>query len=193
MSDKLLVSGFDRFGHFKRANSSSEIALPAIKEKYGDLVETIVLPTAHNVAAAKLLQAIRDISPAAVVMFGLSSQNKISLEQQARNRRFSLLVPDNNGVRTFGQIDPQGASHYPSTLPLDDLYSKLEAANVPVKMSADAGTFVCNEVMYKALQHTQGQEIPTGFIHFGKGLSDQLVAEAAILVVDELAGQLLQP
>ncbi len=188
MSDRLLVSGFDRFGFTKEPNSSSEVALPAIKQKYGDLVEALVLPTAHDVAAAKLLEAIREISPLGIVMFGISSRSSISLEQRAINERFSLLTPDNNGVCVFDKVDPQGASRYSSTLPLDALYTRLHAANVPVEVSMDAGTFVCNEVMYRALRHTENQATPTGFIHLGNRLSDRLVEEAAVLVVDELVG-----
>jgi pyroglutamyl-peptidase len=190
MSDKILVTGFDRFGASRQPNSSSEIALPAVLEEYGELVATLVLPTARDIAAEQLLNTIRAIEPLAVVMFGLSAGSKVRLEQRAKNWKYNLLEADNRGERTLGRIDASGPVSYKSTLPLDDIYNRLKAVDIPTKFSKNAGSFICNEVMYKALQH--GSQNPdthpslTGFIHFGNGLSDQLVADASLLVVGEL-------
>ena len=188
--NKILVTGFDRFGYKKRPNRSSELALPAVHEAYGELVETLILPTAHDVAALQLTKAIEEIDPAAVVMFGISAGGRVRLERRARNLRLSLLIPDNEGVRRAGRIDPTGPMAYDSTLPLGGIYERLVQAGVPVTMSRDAGTFVCNEVMYGALHHdatqSSGMVIPTGFIHFGNGLRDQFVEEAAVGIVDEI-------
>ncbi len=186
---KILVSGFDRFGYLKRPNVSSEIALPAIAEKYGELVETIVLPVARDIAAEQMKEAIKDIDPVAVVMFGISAGSKVRLERKARNIQLNVLTPDNNGVRRAGRIDSDGKSTLDSTLPLDALYSRLQEADIPTKFSSDAGSFICNELMYRILasdtERPKGR-IPTGFIHLGNGLSDQLVEEASLQVVDEL-------
>ena len=189
-TQKVLVTGFDRFGYLKRPNRSSERVLPALKDKYGDLVETLVLPTARTIAAEQLLDAIENIDPAAVVMFGISTGSKVRLEQRAKNHRFNILIPDNEGVRAVGKIIPEGPTTIATTLPLTNIYNKLRAGGVPTKLSNDAGTFVCNEVMYRALHHTSefatGSVLPTGFIHVGNGLSDQMVEEASLMVVDEL-------
>lgn len=188
--NKILITGFDRFGYRKSSNRSSELALPAAEEAYGNLIETLVLPTAHDIAAQQLVQAIEDINPAAVVMFGISAGSKVRLETQAKNRRLSLIMPDNNGVRKAGRLDSAGPPTYDSTLPLEKIYERLTDAHVPVSMSRDAGTFVCNEVMYKALRHNEtqptGKTIPTGFIHFGNGLRSQLIEEATVAIVDEI-------
>lgn len=187
---KILVTGFDRFGYLKRPHRSSELVHPAVKEKYGDLVETLVLPTSRNIAAEQLLDAIDDINPAAVVMFGISVGSKVRLEQRAQNCSLNILTPDNEGVRAVGKILPEGPTTIAATLPLSDIYSKLQAGGVPTKSSNDAGTFVCNEVMYRALHHTSESiaesMTPTGFIHVGNGLSNQLVEEASLMVVGEL-------
>ena len=190
---KVLVTGFNRFGYLQRSNRSSELVLPSIKDEYQDLVETLVLPTAFNIAAEQLITAIDEIHPAAVIMFGVSAGSKVRLERYAKNRRFNILIPDNQGLRTAGRLNPEGIATYTSTLPLDDIYDKLNSANVPTKLSHDAGAFVCNEVMFKALEHTDkastGSLLPTGFLHFGNGLSDQLVKEAGLMVVGQLLRQ----
>ena len=189
-SNKVLVTGFDRFGYLKRPNASSEIALPAIKERYGDLVETLILPVARDVAGEQLIEAIKDIDPVTVAMFGISAGSKVRLERRAKNNRFNVLFPDNQGVRKIGRIDSRGPMSLDATLPLDDIYRRLQESDIPVKLSNDAGSFICNEVMYRALHHADSTKerrvIPTGFIHLGNGLSDQLIEEASLLVVDEL-------
>jgi pyroglutamyl-peptidase len=189
-TQKILVTGFDRFGYRRRPNRSSEVVHPAIKEKYGDLVETLVLPTARNIAAEQLIDAIDNINPAAIAMFGISAGSKVRLEERAKNRRFNITTPDNMGVRAIGRVIAGGPATIASTLPLNDIYNKLQADGVPTRLSNDAGTFVCNEVMYRALHHTSEPAaesvIPTGFIHLGNRLSDQLVEEASLMVVDEL-------
>ncbi len=187
---KVLVTGFDRFGHLQRPNRSSEVALPVIKNKYEDLVETLVLPTARNIAAEQLINAIEDINPAAIVMFGIAAGSKVRLEQRAKNNKFNILFPDNQGVRAVGKISADGPRSIDATLPLSDIYDRLQREGIPTKLSTDAGAFVCNEVMYKALQHGENSSeesvIPTGFIHLGNGLSHQLVEEASLIIVDQL-------
>lgn len=186
---KILVSGFDRFGYSKRPNASSEVALPALAEKYSAVVETIVLPTARDIAAEQLNEAIQDLHPAAVVMFGMSAGRKVRLERKARNTQFNVLIPDNNGVRRFGRIDRNGPGSLNATLPLEDIYSRLGESEIPVTFSNSAGSFICNELMYKVLasnRRHEGDILPTGFIHLGNGLSDQLVEEAALKVVETL-------
>lgn len=187
---KILATGFGSFGYLKKRNVSSEIALPSLEQEYGDLVKTLVLPVAFDIAAKQLCDAIEQINPAAVVMFGISAGKKVRLERQAKNRRLSVLFPDNYGVRKIGRIDEDGPKRISSTLPLDAIYSRLTESNVPTKFSNSAETFICNEVMYKALQKNGAENrreiIPTGFIHLGNGLSDQLVEEASLFVVDEV-------
>lgn len=189
MHEKILVTGFDSFGPRKKPNASSEIALPAVADRYPFSVKTLVLPTARKVASERLIEAIADIHPAAVVMFGISAGRKVRIETQAKNWQYNLLIPDNEGNRALGRIDRDGGTSYQSSLPIDNIYRGLHDAGVPTRFNDNAGSFVCNEVMYRALQHNDKQEspIPTGFIHFGNGLSDQLVQEAALIVVEEVA------
>ena len=191
MAEKILVTGFERFGPRKRPNASGEIVVPSIREKYGESVETLVLPVAYDIAAEQLTRAIEDIDPAAVVMFGVSAYRGVRLETQAKNRRFSAFVPDNNGRRHIGRISPDGPRTYQTTLPVLSLKDTLTSEAIPARLSSDAGTFICNEVMYRALEATEqrkqsGRVVPTGFVHLGQGMHDAMVAEAADLIIGEL-------
>ncbi len=189
ISPKILVVGFDRFGYLRQRNKASEVALPAIKSEYGDLVETLVLPTIYGLASELLLDATKEISPSAVAILGVSSwfSKSAKLERQAKNRRVSLVFPDNLGSRNFGRIDPKGAASYPSTLPLESIHARLGESGIGSRLSNDAGVFVCNEVMYTALQSCDAEAPrPTGLIHLGNGMSDQRIIEAGLLITDEL-------
>lgn len=189
MSEKILVSGFDEFGWSKRPNPSSRVALPAIKEKYGECVETLVLPTERTTAANQLIEAIEDVDPLAIVMFGVTAGKKVLLEKRAKNIKFNLFISDNSNVRSAGLIAKNGPWHYASSLPLDNIHDRLNTFEIPTRMSTSAGMFICNEVMYKTLHHnaiSDATTTPTGFIHLGNKLDNPTIEEASILVVDEV-------
>ena len=74
-------------------------------------------------------------------------------------------IADNVGALMQDQpIESTGAPAYFSTLPLRALVAAIEAVAVPSKISNTAGLYVCNHVMYRALEMTGGS-IPCGFIH----------------------------
>ncbi len=187
---KILVAGFERFGRTQAPNVSSEVALPLIQERYGDTVDTLVLPVARDVAAEVLSERIQELSPSTVAIFGMSAGRKVRLEKRAKNWRYNLLIPDNEGRRTMGRIIPGGPLSLESTLSLRDIGSALEVKGVPTTMSADAGSFLCNEVMYRALHDPATSAIPTGFIHLGRGMEESLIETAALTVYETLLDNL---
>jgi pyroglutamyl-peptidase len=183
MSEKLLVTGFDRFGPLKRPNITSEVALPAIADSLGDRAEAIVLPTAYDTAADILRDAIDDLRPAAVVMFGMShSLDSVRLESFAKNFRASSM-PDNEGKRRAGRLVPGAPRYYESTLPLRDMKIGLEQQDIRSRVSLSAGTFVCNEVFYKTMHHLEESdlEIPAGLVHLGSGLRRERAERAGVM------------
>ena len=52
-------------------------------------------------------------------------------------------------------------------LPVEKMYSALNAEGILSEISDSAGTFVCNSLMYGMLHHLceTGRNIPAGFIH----------------------------
>jgi pyroglutamyl-peptidase len=192
MSNKVLVSGFERFGFKAAPNPSSEIALPAIEEQFGDTVETIILPVAYDQAAAMMRERLLAERPRAVIMFGSAGllSRHVSLEAQGTNFRSNVtsLIPDNNFHFRHGSIVRGGPQVIPTTLPNKHIHERLTAENIPTKISQSAGRFVCNDLLYQTL-HAMSEEqmdVPTGFVHLGVSLPEDQTVRTAVATVDEV-------
>jgi pyroglutamyl-peptidase len=189
---KVLVTGFEGFKSSPQ-NPSADHIVSAVKGAYGDRVETMVLPVAHDEASQQLTEAIDQLSPDAVLMFGVAPGKQVRLETQARNWRNSLVMADNNNVRKLGRLDPAGPNYLESTLPLGDIKTALAQEGVPARLSRGAGQFLCNEVMYRALQHVgleSPEAPPTGFIHIGARMPHAMMHTAGVVAVGAMLDRL---
>ena len=75
-------------------------------------------------------------------------------------------IADNDGLVISHQaINSNGKEAYFTTLPILKLLSDLEKESIPAKISYSAGTFVCNYLMYKTLEHFNTTNTKVGFIH----------------------------
>lgn len=175
---RILLTAFEPFGGSDR-NPTVEIvrlvqcALPKIT--------TMVLPVVTGTGAGSAwgeLQPKLDESWDAVVHLGESAKaSMIMVERVAVNLRDSG-VPDNTGsfLRDVAVVDGGPAAYF-STLPVRDLVAASLAVDVPAALSLSAGTFLCNETMYRTLHalHGAGQSTPAGFVHV-----PQLPEQAAV-------------
>lgn len=58
-----------------------------------------------------------------------------------------------------------GPAAYLSTLPLRRIVRDLRAAGIPADISGDAGTLMCNHLMYGILHAVNGRDITAGWVH----------------------------
>ena len=164
---KILVTGFEPFG-VETANPSS-LATRLLPERILD-AEIIKkeLPDIFGKAADLLTGTIKDHSPDAVVCTGLAGGRKgITPELIAVNLRHAN-IPDNAGLQPeWEKVVSEGEDGLFSTLPIREMVKALQAAGICAEISKSAGTFVCNEVMYRLLSFHK-KEYPgmmAGFIH----------------------------
>lgn len=168
MTARLLLTGFEPFGGH-RVNPSERVLRPlAAAAPGGAVISTRVLPVSY----ASGFQPIRDALDSerfdAVLLLGLGvDRSAISFERVAVNRRGST-TPDNDGLRIDDErIDPAGPAACFSTVPVDELIVATLAAGAPAEGSDDAGTFLCNQVLYQTLRHCDRNDLRTraGFVH----------------------------
>ena len=161
---KVLLSGFTTFDEHKE--NSSQIMVELFKDAKLDGIElkTKILPVTFAGAFEELKKEIDSFKPDYIVSLGLAGNRKaIELEKVGINL-IHTRGTDNDGVSLQDTlIDEQGPVGYFSTLPLKKM-REVETA-FPVKMSFSAGAYVCNYLMYKTLQYTEGGKIKAGFIH----------------------------
>ena len=70
-------------------------------------------------------------------------------------------------------LDPDGPERLASTLPVARIVKQLTAAGLPTVTSDDAGTYLCNAVLFQSLALAAGSKngLLAGFIHIPASLA----------------------
>ena len=168
MPVRILLTGFEPFGSHS-LNPSERVLRPlAAAAPGGAIISTRVLPVTYHGGFLPIREALDSQRFDAVLLLGLGAgRSAVSYERVAVNRRGGA-TPDNDGVRLDDErIEPDGPTACLSTIPVDDLIAATLAAAVPAEGSDDAGTFLCNQVLYQTLRHCDrnGLRARAGFVH----------------------------
>lgn len=166
-TEYLLVTGFEPFQEAK-TNGSWEAVQNLDGKHFGNTTVVVAqLPVVWGEAAEKLHELIRINKPVAVISFGQAGEEPVRLETIAHNVRESILDNKKKMPQTL-QIYSHAASALKTGLPITEIESRLRTAGIPVKVSQDAGTYLCNDIFY-TLMHDPGtantKNIPRGFVH----------------------------
>ncbi|MFM7259093.1 MAG: pyroglutamyl-peptidase I [bacterium] len=164
----ILVTSFEPFGG-SPLNPTMRIAelLSAMSTSHGSWV-FVTLPVVSGVSGdsawARLEPLLESLAPDAVVALGESAKaDAITFERIAINLRDARMA-DNSGAQLVDMPVVDGAPDGRfSTLPLRAMRAACDAAGVPATLSLSAGSFLCNEVMFRLLE--RGVPAATGFIH----------------------------
>ena len=161
----VLITGFEPFGE-DTINPSYEAVRLMPEEICGVTIIKERLPVVFGEAADQLQSMINRYHPDIVICTGLAGGRKgITPELLGRNR-MEARIPDNRGNQPQGAaIEKDGREDRISTLPVHTMVDRLWDAGIPAEVSHSAGTFVCNEVLYRLLGMTSGSDIMAGFIH----------------------------
>ncbi|OEU11649.1 peptidase C15, pyroglutamyl peptidase I-like protein [Fragilariopsis cylindrus CCMP1102] len=118
---------------------------------------------------------VSKFTPDAIIMIGeYPGRSMVTLERVAINyndlTRYGLS--DEAGYAPQGTPSVTGGpAAYFSSLPLRRIVKNLRAAGVPADISGDAGTLLCNHLMYGILHYLQQEHqnvssiLPAGFVH----------------------------
>ena len=168
MSD-VLLTGYEPFGDFER-NPARRLALDLDGETVGDA--TIVgreLPVVFDRARSELETAVAEYDPEIVCALGLAAgRNALSLERVGINLRDTAGIPDNEDREVTDEpVAPEGPDAYFTTLPVREMKAAMLEAGAPTTLSTDAGTHLCNNLLYAArhLAETTEHEFQAGFVH----------------------------
>ncbi|GHH98748.1 pyroglutamyl-peptidase I [Neobacillus kokaensis] len=163
----LLLTGFEPFLEFP-INPTEKI----VKELDGTQIGGYqiigqLLPVTYEEAGERVLAAIQQTEPDAVISLGLAAgRAQITPERIAINCRDAAGAPDNNGVvLEDAPIMEDGPDGYFSTLPIRKFVNVLNDKGYPAKISNTAGTYLCNNIMYVVQHELREKAIPAGFVH----------------------------
>ena len=189
---KLIVSAFEPFGGSGR-NSSLETlrALPEIL--YGYEIVKVTLPVVYGECGRLLCGKIAEYDPseiAAVICLGQAAgRGSIMPEYVAVNVRHGASA-DNAGVKYELSPIGDGADAYVTGLPVTEMVKKMKEAGVPAAVSFTAGTYVCNDLMYAAVEYCRPRGIRAGFVHLPLSL-EIAVSEGKAGMVHALPQEML--
>jgi pyroglutamyl-peptidase len=165
---RILLAGF---GPFPGApvNPSAALARALARRRRPALAE---LQRTVHVFATNYASVDRDMpqlfaeKPDIVLIFGLAARRRyISIETRARNA-VSRLFPDAGGQRSArGFIENGGPDALRGRAPFYRLLGATRPTNVPVRLSRDAGRYLCNYAYWRALEQSPRGQPLVQFVH----------------------------
>ena len=166
----VLVTSFEPFGG-SAVNPTIRIAelLRAMSVGHGSR-EYLVLPVVGGTDAgsawSRCMPVLDLLQPDAVVALGENAHaDRVHFERLAVNLRDSRIA-DNSGVQVIDlPVVPNAPDARFATLPLRTMLSACIAVETPAALSLTAGTFLCNELMYRLLDRAANQGVFDGSIH----------------------------
>ena len=168
---KILITCFEPFGG-EKINPSEE-AVGKVSVPRGCELKKLRLPVRWGEAQKSLFDAIDAFLPDAVLMTGQAGgSSAIRIERVAIN--LCGAIKDENGLYATGGTEEaellirEGApAAYFSTLDCKKIQNALKAEDIPAVLSYSAGTYICNYIMFSALDRfaCENRKISAGFIH----------------------------
>ncbi|WP_336759102.1 pyroglutamyl-peptidase I [Paenibacillus sp. USHLN196] len=169
---KILISGFEPFGGDAVNPTGALMEALANEVMEGAELKTVLLPVHFNECANLLIAEMEAYRPDVVIACGLAKgRTSITPERIAINVKD--IPPgsyaDNQGQRPVDEPIVEGSPDgLFSTLPIRAMVNDMSAAGIPAAVSNTAGTYICNNTMYRVLDHIRVGQFPirAGFVHF---------------------------
>ena len=162
---KLLITGFDPFGG-ENINPSWE-AVKELPDHIGDWqITKMEIPTVFGAAADQVIAAAEGLQPNAILCIGQAGGRAAVTPEVVAINLQEARIPDNLGNQPMNiPVVKGGPAAYFATVPVREMVQAIQAANIPAALSYSAGTFVCNDLLYRLLHHFDGTATQAGFIH----------------------------
>ncbi|MBE7185173.1 MAG: pyroglutamyl-peptidase I [Methylobacterium mesophilicum] len=192
---RVLVTGFGSFPGVP-ANPTEEL-IRALRAECGEGLDfrCELLAVEYQSVPQRLEALGAEFEPDIAIHFGVSRNSRaFDIETVARNA-VCTVKPDNAGYVPRGAAIRAGEGALRSTLPVETIRLALEAQDLPVALSDDAGDYLCNFIFYLS----RGMHVPpfapklAGFIHVppfdtelvnGERFSLDLLRHGARIVVE---------
>jgi pyroglutamyl-peptidase len=165
---RVLITGFGPFPGV-RFNPTARLAaaLAAVRRPGLENVVRIahVFQTSYAAIERALPALLSEVRPDVILLFGLATRTPyLRIETRALNRR-SALFADARGCRpTDSAITPRAPVAVRGNAPHQQLAIAARRAGVPVRLSHNAGAYLCNYVYWRTLELTAGKPL-VQFVH----------------------------
>lgn len=174
---KILITGFDPFGGAVINPAYEAVKLLPDTIKGAEIIK-IEIPTVFEKDGEVLEKAVAEHKPDVVICVGQAGgRSGMTVEKVAINL-MEARIPDNDGKQPMNTpIHEDGETAYFAKLPIKAMVQSMQEKNIPARVSYTAGTFVCNDIMYRLLYMIEKEypQMRGGFIHVPY-LPEQVVA-----------------
>jgi len=194
---RILLTGFGPFPGMPRNPSEAlvrRLAATGALRRTPARIDTLVLDTVWR-RLDVLATRIEGLRPDVILMVGVQSRdNRVRLERVAR-RHATRTTPDHAGEGPPCALASDGPMHLRSRLPVPALVAALSGHGMPVRISDDAGAYLCNAGLRTALARRVAGKPPgrAVFVHIppprparGYRLSD--LERLVLTVMEEISG-----
>lgn len=171
----ILLTGFGPFPGVPENASARlvpEVAREARKRWPGCHVEPAVLPTEWRAAPAVVAGLISELRPAIALHFGVSGRAR-GFAIESRGENHARQACDAAGLLPPSErLSPGGPDMLAASIPVQLIIERLRDRSLPVILSRDAGSYLCNAVLYHSLNCARGADWPmrSGFVHLPAAL-----------------------
>ncbi len=161
----LIITGFDPFGG-ETINPAWE-AVRRLPDTVADFRLTkLEIPTQFENASKKVLEAAKNDPADVIICIGQAGGRSAVTPERIGVNLMDATITDNAGISPKEQpCVPGGPDGIFSTLPVRAMAQAICDAGLPGEVSPSAGTFVCNDTLYRLLYHFRGTETKVGFVH----------------------------
>lgn len=185
----LLITGFDPFGG-ETVNPSWEAVSRLPDAVGGYRLTKLQIPTVFAVAAETVLAAAAQDAPDVILCVGQAGGRDAVTPERIAINIASAKSPDNAGNQPVeAPILPGAPDGMFSTVPVYAMAGAIAAAGLPGKISNTAGTFVCNDTLFRLAHHYAGTSVRVGFIHV-PWLPEQAKEGAPSMALDDIVAAL---
>jgi pyroglutamyl-peptidase len=191
----VLLTGFGPFPDMPV--NATMVLVPAVAERArltypGVVFVTEILPTEWAAAPARLAEMMGTLYPDVAIHFGVSPRARgFEIETRAVNQCAPLA--DACGALPAGlAVDPGGPDQLRTRLPAAHIVARLRALGIPAFLSRDAGTYLCNAVLYASLdglREDAGQGAAQDSVRGSGGYSTETASRSP----DQPAAQISSP
>lgn len=182
--DTILLTGFGPFPGV--AENASQRLVPklahlAARRFSAHRVVARILPTEWERAPARLEDLYERERPKLVLHFGVSQHaNAFVIETEAHNTR-KAAADAAGALPRDGTVVRGGPDTLVARLPARDIAERLATLKVPAVTSTDAGSYLCNAILYRSLICAEQIAEPdaVGFFHIPQQIPPALLKSRA--------------
>ena len=165
----ILITGFGPFPGVE-VNASgvlvARLARTARRRFPGVSVHSAILPTEWRRGLARAQGALDRMQPDIAIHFGVSPKAQGFVIEQRGVNSCQTLADGAGHLPPLDVLDAVGPKARASTLPVAAIVARLGACGLPAVVSDDAGTYLCNAVLYQTLGIRRGGlPLTAGFVH----------------------------